>query len=112
MIDSGYLVDCLIIDSNAMRLEKKCPVQSDFFFVLAETAMSTGGAPLLNGRVSRELKATAAAKGDKSPLSAVKLLSDFFTVCDPLANSTYQIFYVIYFFSKAERIVKVCFVSA
>ena len=42
--------------------------------------MSTGSAPLLNGRVSRELKATAAAKGDKSHLASVKLLSDFFTV--------------------------------
>ncbi|XP_068702720.1 WD repeat-containing protein 17-like [Montipora foliosa] len=44
-----------------------------------EKAMSTGSAPLLNGRVSRELKATAAAKGDKSHLASVKLLSDFFT---------------------------------
>ena len=42
--------------------------------------MSSGGPPLLNGRVSRELKATAAAKGDKSHMSAIKLLSDFFTV--------------------------------
>lgn len=45
-----------------------------------ETAMSTGGTPVLNGRVSHELKAAAAAKGDKSHLSAIKLLSDFFTV--------------------------------
>lgn len=44
-----------------------------------ELAMSTGGAPLLNGRISRELKATASAKGNQSHLAAVKLLSDFFT---------------------------------
>ena len=42
--------------------------------------MSSGGPPLLNGRVSRELKATVATKGDKSHMSAIKLLSDFFTV--------------------------------
>ena len=48
--------------------------------VSVETAMSSGGPPLLNGRVSRELKATVATKGDKSHMSAIKLLSDFFTV--------------------------------
>lgn len=42
--------------------------------------MSTGGVPLLNGRVSRELKATVAAKGEAAHLSAIKLVSDFFTV--------------------------------
>ena len=42
--------------------------------------MSSGGPPLLNGRVSRELKATVATKSDKSHMSAIKLLSDFFTV--------------------------------
>ena len=42
--------------------------------------MSTGGLPLLNGRVSRELKATVAAKGEAAHLSAIKLVSDFFTV--------------------------------
>ena len=42
--------------------------------------MSSGGLPLLNGRVSRELKATAAAKGEAAHLSAIKLVSDFFTV--------------------------------
>lgn len=44
-----------------------------------ETAMSTGGLPLLNGRVSRELKATVVAKGEAAHLSAIKLVSDFFT---------------------------------
>lgn len=48
--------------------------------VSIETAMSSGGPPLLNGRVSRELKATVSTKGDKSHMSAIKLLSDFFTV--------------------------------
>ena len=48
--------------------------------LFAETAMSTGGLPLLNGRVSRELKATVAAKGEAAHLSAIKLVSDFFTV--------------------------------
>ena len=48
--------------------------------VSIETAMSSGGPPLLNGRVSRELKATVATKSDKSHMSAIKLLSDFFTV--------------------------------
>ncbi|KAJ7327361.1 WD repeat-containing protein 17 [Desmophyllum pertusum] len=44
-----------------------------------ETAMSSGGVPLLNGRVSRELKASVAVKGEAAHLSAIKLLSDFFT---------------------------------
>lgn len=51
-----------------------------FFCLFEETAMSTGGLPLLNGRVSRELKATVAAKGEAAHLSAIKLVSDFFTV--------------------------------
>ena len=42
--------------------------------------MSSGGLPLLNGRVSRELKATVSAKGEAAHLSAIKLVSDFFTV--------------------------------
>ena len=48
--------------------------------------MSSGGVPLLNGRVSRELKASVAVKGEAAHLSAIKLLSDFFTVrstCPP-----------------------------
>ena len=51
--------------------------------------MSTGGVPLLNGRISRELKATALAKGNQSHLAAVKLLSDFFTVwCYSICEKT------------------------
>lgn len=51
-----------------------------FFNPFVETAMSSGGLPLLNGRVSRELKATVVAKGEAAHLSAIKLVSDFFTV--------------------------------
>lgn len=43
-----------------------------------EAAMSSSGTPLLNGRVSRELKATVATKGEASHWSAIKLFSDFF----------------------------------
>ena len=42
--------------------------------------MSSGGTPLLNGRVSRELKVTVATKGEASHWSAIKLFSDFFIV--------------------------------
>lgn len=49
--------------------------------------MSSGGIPLLNGRVSRELKATVVAKGEAAHLSAIKLVSDFFTVRCELKHS-------------------------
>ena len=43
--------------------------------------MSPESPPLLNGRVSRELKPTAGAvKSDAEYLSTVKLFSDFFSV--------------------------------
>ena len=52
----------------------------------------------MNGRVSRELKATVVAKGEAAHLSSIKLVSDFFTVRFT-SNFSLLIFICFYFIS-------------
>ena len=62
--------------------------------------MSSGSIPLLNGRVSRELKATVSTKGEASHLSAIKLYSDFFTVSESLTLTFRKCSYVVVNYTK------------